>query len=114
MRGEREMNDLLIWFRGQSDGIGTYTTLRALCIEGRQAPGMEAATRQLLVAALDGFIERLQGEPFPADLARAARNNTIALLEEALAVERANDSGKVEILNQLAFREIIAFDHAAA
>lgn len=108
------MKNLLDWFSDQSDGIGTYIALRALCIEGKQVPAMDAVTRQLLVATLDAFIERLHGERFPADLARAARDNTIALLKDALAVEQANDSGKVEILNRLAFRQIIAFDHASA
>ncbi|GGG39991.1 hypothetical protein [Chelatococcus composti] len=98
---------LLEWFRQQNEGLRTYSSLRELCAKDMAPGAPDAALRQLLVCALDGFIDRYFGEPFTSEVARTARENTLKLLEEAAAASEADAAGKVAALDKLAFRQIV-------
>lgn len=100
-------SELLDWFRQQNEGIRTYSQLRDMCASEARSGAADAALRQLLVTALDGFIDRFYGEPFPAEVAHAARGTTLKLLEQAAAYTAAADGDKVNILNGLAFHQIV-------
>ncbi|MDJ1160095.1 hypothetical protein QNA08_17935 [Chelatococcus sp. SYSU_G07232] len=99
-------SELLDWFRQQNEGIRTYSSLREMCAKDARSGAPDAALRQLLVTALDSLIDRYYGEPFPAEVAHAARETTMKLLEQAAAYAAASEGEKVKILDALAFRTI--------
>lgn len=97
-----KLEELRAWLDAQNDGLGTMRAYHARCTDAVAGAEREAAALQLLGLVTMRFIERYEGEPLYAPVAKTARERLLELTTQAARAASEGADAQVACLNALA------------